>query len=492
MLRRSRLTATVISGWVEPKDVWAFCAAALASNATRCPLAPSGRFAQSEDGTIWIGGDEGLTRVRNGQIESLKAAQGLPIQVKSVVDDHDSALWVGFGSGIARIEKAEIERALADKAYRVRYRLFNTADGAAGIPVADGGSTAVRANDGRLWFATSAGVTVVDPADDRRSASARPAVIEAVTADGQPHETGRGTDAAGARLARAVPVQRAHDDGFAACRIPVSTRRRGSRLGAGRHDSSGVVHQPGPGQYTFRVKASNGDGSWGEPEVLEFGVLPTFYQTGWFYALLALGAFSLVYATWRLNARRVRTQFALVLAERIRMSRAIHDTLLQGFAGLALQLDDLAHGEMAPAATRERLRGIRRRVEDYIRDARQSIWDLRSPVLERRSFPDALREVGARAIADLPVALDVNVKGAPQPFQPVVEQQLLLICQEALTNAVRHGAPQRVDVELEYGTSQVSVSVSDDGRGFDPAARSSPATTASSACVNVRRRFAES
>jgi signal transduction histidine kinase len=150
------------------------------------------------------------------------------------------------------------------------------------------------------------------------------------------------------------------------------------------------------------------------------------------------------------------------------MSRAIHDTLLQGFAGLALQLDDLAHAELAPSVTRERLRGIRRRVEDYIREARQSIWDLRSPVLERRSLPEALREVGARTIADRPVALDVSVKGAPMPFQPVVEQQLLLICQDALSNAVRHGSPQRVGVELEYGTSQVSVRVSDDGRGFDP------------------------
>jgi signal transduction histidine kinase len=100
----------------------------------------------------------------------------------------------------------------------------------------------------------------------------------------------------------------------------------------------------------------------------------------------------------------------------------------------------------------------------------EPIWDLRSPVLERRSFPDALREVGARAIADRPVSLDVSVKGAPQACSPVVEQQLLLICQEALLNAVRHGAPRRVDVELEYAADNVSVRVSDDGRGFDPAA----------------------
>ena len=452
------------------------------------PIGTIRAIRQADDGTIWIGGDVGLTRVRDGRMESIGAEHGLPSQVKSIEDDGKDVLWVGFGSGIARIEKAEIDRALGDDGYRMHYRLFNTADGAAGIPVADGGLTAVRANDGRLWFATSAGVTVIDPAAIGPPRAPAPAVVEAVSADGRPQMK----PAQGLMLpARVSHVQFL----FSALTMTDSLRVEFLyRLDGVDRDwvPAGTIRQAsyanlGPGQYTFRVKASNGDGVWGEPEVLAFGVEPTFYQTGWFYGFLALGAFSLVYVTWRLNARRVRTQFALVLAERIRMSRAIHDTLLQGFAGLALQLDDLAHGEMAPGATRERLRGIRRRVEEYIRDARQSIWDLRSPVLERRSFPDALREVGARAIADRPVALDVNVKGAPQPFQPVVEQQLLLICQEALTNAVRHGAPQRVDVELEYGKSQVSVRVSDDGRGFDPLEK----VTGHYGVISMRERAAQ-
>jgi signal transduction histidine kinase len=226
-----------------------------------------------------------------------------------------------------------------------------------------------------------------------------------------------------------------------------------------------------PRQYRFRVSATGGDGTWSDPGVLlEFGVAPMFYQTRWFLALGVLAVAGLVYAAWRMHVRQVRHQFAMVLAERIRMSRAIHDTLLQGLAGLALQLDDLSHApESTPAATSDRVRRMRRRVEEYIREARQSIWDLRAPALEQRSLPSALREVGARAVADRAVSLDVSVKGAPQSCPPAVEQQLLLICQEALTNAVRHGAPRRIDVELEYGREQVSVRVSDDGRGFDPA-----------------------
>jgi signal transduction histidine kinase/ligand-binding sensor domain-containing protein len=432
------------------------------------PIGPIRTIRRADDGTVWIGGDEGLTRVRDGKVHSLGAAQGLPNQVKAIVDDGAETLWIGVGSGIARIDTVEIERAFDDPKYRIQYRLFNTADGAAGVPVNDGGSTGMRADDGRLWFATSAGLTVIDPDDIGPPRLTAPAVVEAVTADAQHMELESGLMLpAGVShvqflytalaLTDSLRVEFMYRlDGVDRDWVPAGTSRQASYANLG------------PGQYTFRVKASNGDGVWGEPAVLAFGVHPKFYQTNWFFAAAAFTIFSLVYLVWRLNARRVRTQFALVLAERIRMSRAIHDTLLQGFAGLALQLDDLAHAEMAPAATRERLRGIRRRVEDYIREARQSIWDLRSPVLERRSLPEALREVGARTIADRPVSLDVSVKGAPLPFQPVVEQQLLLICQEALSNAVRHGAPQRVGVELEYGTSQVSVRVSDDGRGFDP------------------------
>ena len=423
---------------------------------------------EAADGAIWVGGDEGLTVLDGGRMRTVRGQHGLPTRVKSILEDKDGILWIGFGSGIARIEKHEIDRALAEPNYRIHYRLFNTADGAAGVAVAEGSRTAVRADDGRLWFATSAGVTVVDPHAIGVPRPTASAVLEAVTADAEQIEATPGV---------MLPAQVSHVQFFFTALTLMDSMRVEFRYkldGIDRDWVTAVNRQAsyanlGPGPYTFRVIASNGDGLWSEPATLQFGVSPMFYQTPWFYALCAVGAFSLGYASWRLHARRVRTQFALVLAERIRMSRAIHDTLLQGLAGLALQLDDLSHGvETAPAATGERLRRIRRRVEEYIREARQSIWDLRSPVLERRSFPEALREVGSRAIADSAVSLDVSVKGLPQSCSPVVEQQLLLICQEALTNAVRHGSPNRVDVELEYREDQVRVRVSDDGRGFDP------------------------
>ena len=97
------------------------------------------------------------------------------------------------------------------------------------------------------------------------------------------------------------------------------------------------------------------------------------------------------------------------------MSRAIHDTLLQGLAGLALQVDDLSHTmETSPQAARERTCESGGRSRTTIREARHSIWDLRSPRLVSRDLPKALREAGERVIAGRPVKLDFTVSGAPQ------------------------------------------------------------------------------
>jgi signal transduction histidine kinase len=359
---------------------------------------------------------------------------------------------------------------LASRQHRSHYRLFNTADGAAGVPMTEGSRTAVRAHDGRLWFATSAGVTVIDPDRIGEPRHTAPAILEGVTAGTRAIEPVQGV----ALPARTSQLQ----FNFTAPTLTDSMRvefkyrldgvdRDWVDAGTNRQAAYGNL---GPGPYTFRVKATNGDGVWSTPAAFAFSVNPMFYQTRWFYVACALALLVGIYASWRLHTRRVHTQYALVLAERMRMSRAIHDTLLQGLAGLALQLDDLSHApERTPEATSDRVRRMRRRVEEYIREARQSIWDLRAPALEQRSLPSALREVGARAVADRAVSLDVSVKGAPQSCPPAVEQQLVLICQEALTNAVRHGAPRHIAVELEYGREQVSVRVSDDGRGFDPA-----------------------
>ena len=424
---------------------------------------------EDREGAIWAGGSDGLSRITSDRVESITRAQGFAGSVKAIVEDRAGDLWVGIGSGIIRIEKGEFSRAAAVGGRGFHYRFLNVADGVAGTPIAEGAKAGVLAADGTLWFSTSGGATLVDPTRVGTAPPLPPIRIESVTADGQRF-------VAETRLFEPSHASHVHI-AFNALTMTDPTRVRfryrladydHEWVDAGTSREASYSNLP-PGRYRFAVEATNGDGVWTAGAAYEFGIAPMFYQTTWFYALSVLVVAAAVAGAWRLRVSQVRRQFALVLGERIRMSREIHDTLLQGLAGLALEIDDLSHNlDGARPGASERVLAMRRRVEAYLREARLSIWDMRTPHVAASDFPQALREVGQRAIGERPVRLDLVVNGAPQRCPPRVKEQLLLIGQEAVNNAVRHGQPTRVDLELDCDEHSTRLRVSDDGRGFDP------------------------
>jgi len=424
---------------------------------------------EDSDGAIWAGGSQGLSRVAAERVESITRAQGFPGSVKAIVEDRSGDLWVGIGSGIIRVKKAEFSRAAAADGHGFQYRFLNVADGMAGTPIAEGAKTSVRAANGTLWFSTSGGVTLVDPARVGEALPLSPIRIESVTADGQRFmpETRLFEPSRASHVHIAFNALTMTDPTRVRFRYRLDDYDRDWVYAAGSREAS-YINLP-PAHYRFAVEASNGDGVWNAGAAYEFGIAPMFYRTTWFYALCALAAAAALAAAWRLRVAQVRRQFALVLGERIRMSREIHDTLLQGLAGLALEIDDLSHNlDGARPGVQDRVLAIRRRVEAYLREARLSIFDLRTPEVATRDFPQALREVGQRAIGDRPVHLDLVVSGVPQRCPPRVKEQLLLISQEAVTNAIRHGRPTRVGFELDCDEHRTRLRISDDGHGFDP------------------------
>jgi signal transduction histidine kinase len=212
------------------------------------------------------------------------------------------------------------------------------------------------------------------------------------------------------------------------------------------------------------------------------------HQTAWFYALCATGVFSLIGAYWWLSLRAVRNRYAVVVADRTRVGREIHDTLLQSLGAVGLELEVMASqlnsGEGSVAAA---LRRLRRQVGECITETRQSIWDLRSPSLERRDLVEAFRALAETAGQGTPVKIEVVVIGRPRPCSLEVQEQLLRIGREAVNNGVRHGQARHIQVTLEYGRNSVSVRVCDDGSGFVPA--DVPAT-GHCGLLNMRERAA--
>jgi signal transduction histidine kinase len=205
-----------------------------------------------------------------------------------------------------------------------------------------------------------------------------------------------------------------------------------------------------------------------------FRVLPPFYLTPWFLIAAAIGTVVLVVAALRARTRVLEARFAAVLAERTRLAREIHDTLLQGFAGVALSLRAATRRLNAPAEYTKPLDDVLALAQRTIADARQAVWDLRAPALVEGSFTSALENAARQTLAAGGLQLDWTVSGRPRALSPDVESVLLRTAQEALTNTVKHASAQRSCLALVYERRVVRLTVRDDGCGFrvDPSYRS--------------------
>jgi signal transduction histidine kinase len=203
---------------------------------------------------------------------------------------------------------------------------------------------------------------------------------------------------------------------------------------------------------------------------MAFIVNPPFYRNNWFYFSCVAGLLLFVWGYWQLRLRTVRGRHSLVLAERARVSRDIHDTLLQSLTAVGLELEVVARmvGSSHPAAT-DAVRDCQHRVAECIRETRQSVWALRSPSLERHGFEQALREVAANAAPGGSPRVNVDVRGEALMFSRQAQEELLRIARESIANAVRHGRPRLVTVDLQYERQSVTLRITDDGCGFIPA-----------------------
>jgi signal transduction histidine kinase len=134
---------------------------------------------------------------------------------------------------------------------------------------------------------------------------------------------------------------------------------------------------------------------------------------------------------------------------------------------VALQCQTLADATDVPAV-REKLVRLRHRIDAHIGEARELIWHLRSPTLERNDFITALRRMADDLVEGSALRVEFRICGRVRTCPPQVQRELLRIAQEAISNAVRHGRPTLVTIELHFEDAAVRLCVTDDGRGFTP------------------------
>jgi PAS domain S-box-containing protein len=168
----------------------------------------------------------------------------------------------------------------------------------------------------------------------------------------------------------------------------------------------------------------------------------------------------------RARERALEARFAAVLEERTRLARDIHDTLLQGFTGIALKLVAAINRVTEPVESVVALRELVGLAQQTLMDARRAVWDLRSPTLAAGDFPAALRTAAEDCVRGATVELEYDVAGPPRPVDPEIEAVVVRVAQEAIANVVKHAAARTVRVRLSFEPRRVRLAVSDNGRGF--------------------------
>jgi signal transduction histidine kinase len=183
-------------------------------------------------------------------------------------------------------------------------------------------------------------------------------------------------------------------------------------------------------------------------------------------------------------------EFAAILAERNRMAREIHDTLAQGLAATSVQLRlTKKHLGQGPEAVLPHLETAQQLVRESLEEARNSIWNMRSHILETGDLAGALEGILRQLSGGSGVRTSLAVTGKARRLAPVVENNLLRVGQEAITNATRHARATRIAVTLDFAEKQFRLMVRDDGQGFD--ARQPPPGGSGFGLVGIRERAAQ-
>ncbi len=265
------------------------------------------------DGTLWVATEGGLSRVKNDHVTTLTRKNGLPCDaVQSLAEDDAHSLYLNMACGLVQIARPELDLWVTDTRRTIRATVWDSSDGVAvhSKPVSGASPRATTSTDGKLWFLSGDGVSIIDPRHLHLNKLPPPVHIEQVTADRKAYEASpdlrlpaliRDLEIEYTALSLVVPEKNhfrykleGHDPDWQSV---------GSRRQAFYSDLS-------PGHYRFRVMASNNSGVWNEQgAALDFSIAPAYWQTTWFRAACVAGFLAMLWVLYQLRLRQIAQAF---------------------------------------------------------------------------------------------------------------------------------------------------------------------------------------
>jgi signal transduction histidine kinase/ligand-binding sensor domain-containing protein len=435
-------------------------------------------FYKDGNGAVWAAAEGGLSRIKDGGVVKLTSHNGLPCDsVHWMMEDEVHSVWLYTACGLVRIARPELDAWVSHAKQTIQLTIFDASDGVKSHPNISGYTPLVaKGREGKLWFTSSAGVNVIDPHHLPFNNIPPPVHIEQITADEKTYDANDGV--------RLHPRVRNLAIDYTALSLvaPEKVRFRYKLEGQNENwhevvnDREVQYTNLGPGTYRFHVKACNNSGVWNETgDTLEFVIPPMWYQTHWFYSLCGAAFLALLWTAYQLRVRQLAAQFNMRLeervAERTRVARDLHDTLLQSFQALLPRLQ--ASINMFTSRPTDALRTLEQAADQTsqaIAEGRDAVQGLRLSTVEKNDLAVAIRTVGeelASAASSQPSPkFNVVVEGVSRNLHPILRDEVYRLAVEALRNAFRHAAAQNIEVEIRYDEKYFRLRVRDDGKGI--------------------------
>ena len=424
---------------------------------------------------LLVSGQYGLARIRDGMVKSLRSDRNAWLKATvGVVETKQGGTWIVTSAGLFSLPTTEFNAALDAPERALKPTRYDSADG---LPAWTGQSgsehAAVEGGDGRIWVDTGEHIVYIDPAHLPHNPLPPPVEITSIVADGRRYRAGDEVT---------LPQGAANLQLFytaLSLTIPERVQFKYRLLGydrdwveAGGRREAFYTNLP-PARYSFQVIAANNDGIWNQHGAsISFEVPPTFLQSRLFLMLCTV-AFVLI--SWVIYATRVhqisqrmRAQLEVRLAERERIARELHDTILQGFHGLLLRFQAVANRIPCGEQERHLIERELDQAEAVLVEGRRRIQELRTNS-DSVELANLLTQEAEAARIGTTLSTSVAVRGEPRTLHPLVQEELARIGQEAIRNVVLHANATELEVCIDYRQRGLSVSFGDNGIGIEPA-----------------------
>ncbi len=424
---------------------------------------------EDSEGKLWIGTHgAGLFLLKGAELSQFTTKDGLPSnKIHFIAEDAQGNLWMSGPSGIVAVSRRDLENLSQQSSAQLAVRVYGAAEGLSTNQMNGGVQPAgAMLATGEVWFPSTKGAVRIEPGGPDHG-SAPPVLIEQALADDRV--------APFSKTLRLEPGRGKLEIHYTAIRLRSPDRIRfkfrmesfdQDWTDAGQRRVAYYTNLPA-GNYLFRVMAYEIDNPRNATEqTLSIEWRPHFYETAWFLALCALLCVGVALLWYRLHVRNLRQRFDAVLDERNRLAREMHDTLIQGCAGVSALLEAASSArEVSPSISDELLDRARNEVRATVDEARLAVWNLRQSSDE--GLAPAISQLTRRLSLESGIPIRFESSGAALDLGPESARSLLMIVREALQNALRHAAPKQVTVALSSDRRGLQVEIDDDGLGFD-------------------------